>query len=95
VAGVHRDDIFADYMLSNDPERIAARAPMVAQVIETETGRKPTTAAIHAAIGVAPYFLEEALRAIAEAHGSTDAYLEAVLGVDARLREALEARLLD
>ena len=28
------------------------------------------------------------------AHGTIDAYLEQVLGVDAALREALEARLL-
>src|SRR5579871_5217011 len=52
VVGVHRDDIFADYLLSNNPERMAARAPMVAQVIEAETGRKPTDAAMRAAIGV-------------------------------------------
>jgi hypothetical protein len=31
---------------------------------------------------------------IKQAHGSTDAYLEGVLGVDAALRERLHARLL-
>jgi len=36
----------------------------------------------------------EAFRAIEAEHGSTDAYLERALGVDAALRAALEARLL-
>ena len=94
VAGVHADDIVEDYLLTNNPERIAARAPMVAQLIATETGRTPTDAAIRAAIGVEAEYLDEAFRAIEAKHGSTDAYLETVLGVDAGLRSQLEERLL-
>jgi protein tyrosine/serine phosphatase len=94
LAGVHADDIAADYLLTNNPERMAARAPMVAQLIQQETGRAPTDAAVHAAIGVEAEYLEEAFRAIEAAHGGVEAYLETVLGVDAALREALEARLL-
>jgi protein-tyrosine phosphatase len=94
VAGVHQDDIVEDYLLTNNPERIATRAPMVAQVIATETGRTPTDAAIRAAIGVEAEYLAEAFRAIAAQHGSTDAYLERVLGVDGGLRAKLEERLL-
>jgi protein tyrosine/serine phosphatase len=95
IAGVSREDILADYLLTNDPVRIAARAPMVMQVIETETGRKPTDAAVRAAIGVEAEYLEEALRVIEAEHGELDAYLEARLGVDAALRKALHDRLLD
>jgi protein-tyrosine phosphatase len=73
---------------------MAARAPMVAATIEQETGRKPTEAAVKAAIGVEPAFLEEAFRVIEAEHGSTEAYMEAVLGVDAPLRERLRERLL-
>jgi protein-tyrosine phosphatase len=94
VAGVHQDDIVEDYLLTNNPERIAARAPMVAQVIATETGRTPTDAAIRAAIGVEAEYLAEAFRAIDAEHGSADAYLERVLGVDGDLRAKLEGRLL-
>ena len=94
VAGVHADDIVEDYKLTNNPERIAARAPMVAQVIATETGRTPTDAAIRAAIGVEAEYLAEAFRAIDAKHGSADAYLERVLGVDGALKAKLEARLL-
>ena len=95
VAGVHADDIVADYLLTNNPERIAARAPMVAQVIAQETGRTPTDAAIRAAIGVEAEYLEEAFRAIEADHGGVDAYLAQTLGVDAVLRERLEAQLLE
>ena len=64
VAGVHPDDIVEDYLLTNNPERIAARAPMVAAMIAQETGRTPTDAAIRAAIGVEAEYLDEAFRAI-------------------------------
>jgi protein-tyrosine phosphatase len=95
LTGVHQDDILGDYLLTNNPERIAARAPMVAQLISAETGRTPTDAAIRAAIGVEAEYLAEAFRAIDSEHGSADAYLERVLGVDADLRAKLESRLLD
>ncbi len=95
LAGVHEDDIVGDYLLTNNPERIAARAPMVAQMISEATGRTATDAAVRAAIGVEAEYLAEAFAAIEAAHGSAEAYIERVLGVDAGLREALEARLLD
>jgi protein tyrosine/serine phosphatase len=95
VAGVHPDDIVEDYLLTNNPERMAARAPMIAEVILAETGRAASDAAIRAAIGVEAEYLAEAFRVIEANHGSTDAYLEKTLGVDAELRAALEAKLLD
>jgi len=94
VAGVHEDDIVEDYLLTNNPERIAARAPMVAELIAAETGRTPTDAAIRAAIGVEAEYLAEAFRAIAAEHGGADAYLERVLGVDGAMRQRLQERLL-
>ena len=95
VAGVHPDDIRADYLLTNNPERIAARAPMVAAMIAQETGRTPTDAAIRAAIGVEAEYLDEAFRAIEAGHGGLDAYLERALGVDAAMRAEIEAALLE
>ena len=64
-------------------------------MIAAETGRTPTDAALRAAIGVEAEYLAEAFRVIEAEHGAVDAYLEQVLGVDAALRAALEARLLD
>ena len=68
---------------------------MVAQVIHEATGRTATDAAVRAAIGVEAEYLAAAFEVILAAHGSIDAYLAEVLGVDAALREALEARLLE
>jgi protein tyrosine/serine phosphatase len=95
LAGVHPDDILADYLLTNNPERMAARAPMVAQVIQEATGRVATDAAVRAAIGVEAEYLQAAFEVILARHGSVDAYLAEALGVDLALREALEARLLE
>lgn len=95
LAGVGEDDIVGDYLLTNNPERMAARAPMVAQVIQETTGRTPTDAAIRAAIGVEAEYLSEAFGAIEARHGSVEDYLLHGLGVDADLIEALEARLLE
>jgi protein-tyrosine phosphatase len=95
VAGVHADDITADYLLTNDPRRMAMRLPMVAKVIEETAGRAPSDAAIRAAMGVEAEYLERAFAAIQETYGGTDAYLERALWVDVALRETLEARLLD
>jgi protein-tyrosine phosphatase len=63
-------------------------------VTTTETGRTPTDAAIRAAIGVEAEYLAEAFRIIDAEHGSADAYLERVLGVNGPLKQKLEARLL-
>ena len=94
LTGVHQDDILEDYLLTNDPVRIAARAPMVSQVNATENGRTQTHADILAPVGVEAEYLAEAFRAIDAEHGSVDAYLERVLGVDTSLRTRLESRLL-
>lgn len=93
LAGVHADDILADFLLTNSPERMAARAPMLRQLIEEATGRTPSEAALRTVMGVEAAYLAEAFRAMEREHGSADAYLEHALGVDAALREALEARL--
>jgi protein tyrosine/serine phosphatase len=94
LAGVHDDDIAEDYLLTNNLERMAARAPMIAEMIAKETGRTPTDAAVRAAIGVEAEYLAEAFRVIDAEHGGVDAYLERVLGVDAPLRTKVEERLL-
>ena len=94
LAGVHEDDILGDFLLTNDPERMAKRAPVLRQLIEEATGRTPSEAALNTVMGVEAAYLAEAFRAIEAEHGSTEAYLERALGVDGNLREALEARLL-
>jgi protein tyrosine/serine phosphatase len=95
LVGVGRDDIFADYLLTNELAGIERRLPQVLQFIEEQSGHKPTPAAVRAAMAVDAAYLEAAFAVINESHGGLDAYIERELGVDAALREAIEARLLD
>ena len=94
LVGVHADDIVEDYLLTNDEARFERRAPMVLEHLAEATGRRPDPAVARIAMGVEARYLETAFTAIRRAHGGVDAYLETALGVDAGLREKLEARLL-
>jgi protein-tyrosine phosphatase len=94
LAGVHEDDIFADFLLTNDPGRFERRVPMMRQAILDMTGREATDEALITALGVEQHYLETAFAAIHAAHPSLDHYMETVLGVDARTRAAIEARIL-
>jgi protein tyrosine/serine phosphatase len=95
VAGVHPDDIVADYLLTNDPERMARRLPQVTDAIHETSGKRPAADAVMTVMGVDTAYLDTAFTAIAERFGGTDAYLEQALGVTPAVREALAARLLD
>jgi protein tyrosine/serine phosphatase len=94
LAGVHADDIMADYLLTNDPARIAARTEVVGELIFEATGRRPTDAAVAYAIGVDAEFLDESFAAMRDRFGSVDGYLEGALGLDGAMRTRLHDRLL-
>jgi protein tyrosine/serine phosphatase len=94
LAGVAEDDMLDDYLLTNDPERLTARLPMIREAIVANTGRTASDEALMTAMRVEAEYLAEAFAAMREAHGSLDGYLEDVLGVDAAMRERLHARLL-
>lgn len=94
LAGVGDDDIFEDYLLTNEPERLAARLPMIREVILTATGRVASDAALMTAMRVEAEYLAQALDAIRQAHGSLDGYLDQALGLDERLRDRIHGRLL-
>ena len=95
LAGVHPDDITADYLLTNNPARMAQRLPLVTQAIHEASGRIPDEAAVMTAMGVDALYLETAFAAIAERFGGTDAYLEQALGITPARRAAIAERLLD
>lgn len=94
LAGVHDDDIAEDYLLTNDPVRLANRLPMIREVIRETTGRIATDDALMTAMRVEAEYLEEAFRVMREQHGSLDGYLDDVLGLDAGQRERIHERLL-
>lgn len=95
LAGVHHDDVIADYMLTNDPERFEAVGQVWADSIRQAHGVGPTLETMRTVMGVEPGYLERSLHEIEVRSGSLDSYLRDVLGVDARKRAAIEARLFE
>jgi protein-tyrosine phosphatase len=94
IAGVHHDDIIADYLLTNDEERFARRLPLFAAHVEELTGRRPSDAAMRTTMGVEAEYLDRAFEAMRRENGGLDGYLRDVLGVDAARRAAVERRIL-
>jgi protein-tyrosine phosphatase len=95
VAGVHPDAAIEDYLLTNHPERLAVRMPMIAKAMEEIAGRVPSEAVIEVALSVEADYLRTAFAAIEANYGSLDAYLENALGVGPAQRAVLRDQLLD
>jgi len=89
LAGVSDDDIFDDYLLTNDPERLEKRRP-----VRSHTGRLASDEALLTAMRVEAEYLHEAFAVMRDAHGSLDGYLDGPLGLDGDLRARLHERLL-
>jgi protein-tyrosine phosphatase len=94
VAGVPHETMIADYLLTNDEARIARKMVHTGAFVESIAGRRPTDEALRVAVSAFPEFLDAFFESVGEAHGSVDAYLEAVLGVDAPLRARIRERIL-
>jgi protein-tyrosine phosphatase len=95
VAGVHPDDVMADYLLTNDEDRIERKIRFLDNWLREVGGKAVSETALRTAVSVHPEYLDTALKVIRDAHGSIDGYLEQALGVDAALREQIHARVLD
>ena len=93
LAGVRRDDLVEDFLLTNSVIS-GSQAPLVADLITRHTGRAPSDEALGTAMGVHAGDLEASFEVMTERYGSLDGYLEQALGVDARKREAIAERLL-
>ena len=94
IAGVHRDDLVEDFLLTNSSPSNPSQAPLVAALIARHTGRTPSDEAVRTAMGVQAADLEASFEEIDARYGSLDGYLEAALAVDARKREAIQAKWL-
>lgn len=94
LAGVHRDDMLQDYLLTNDEARMADKIAFIGPFFERHLGRRPTDEALRVAVGVHPDYLQRAFAVIEARDGSVDGYLERTLGLDAPLRERLQDRIL-
>lgn len=94
IAGVHEDDLLADYLLTNDEARIARRIPAMAEFVREISGRPLREDAARTALSVHPEYLQTAFATMRESYGSLDGYLEGALGVTPELRGRIEARIL-
>lgn len=92
--GVHRDDIMADYLLTNSAGDVAARIAAGGAAIRSTVGELEPDV-LRVMMGVEAEYLDTAFAAIREQHGSEDAFLSNALGVDQPLRDALRARLVE
>ena len=95
ILGVEYADSLADYLLTNDPKRIARRMPLFAQYVQDQTGRRPSEDFMRATMGVEALYLDTAFATIKARYGSVDAYLEQALGVDAALKARITEYLLE
>jgi protein tyrosine/serine phosphatase len=92
VLGVHPDDAMRDYLLTN--------AAILGQHFPGNAGKEEdkyarlSEAAAKALGGVSAEYLDAAFGAMRESHGSIDAYLAGVLGVDQAMRERIGDRLI-
>lgn len=95
VLGVSREDIIADYEMTNLAVDIEARLPEAQKYFNEMLGRDYEADTYRPFMGVRRRYLETALSTIEAETGSVDAYLTDVLGVSDEMRTALRARLLD
>ena len=94
ICGVGHDDMVADFLLTNDEERLPRKMAQAADFVERMTGRRPDEATMRVAVQVFPAYLNHFLTTVRADYGSVDGYLETVLGVDERQRERIRERLL-
>jgi protein-tyrosine phosphatase len=95
LAGVHRDDIIADFLLTNDPAVFDVHAPVWAEEIAKQRGKAPSIPTMHVAMGVHESYLDRAFQVIDETYGGVERYLSGPLGIDAETRNKLEHKLFD
>ncbi len=94
LMGVHREDMMADYLLTNTAGNSEARIASGAASIRASRGPEIGDEAIRILMGVDAAFLDAALSAIEAAHGSTEAYADTVLGVTPARRAQIAERLI-
>jgi protein tyrosine/serine phosphatase len=94
IAGVHPDDIMADFLETNNEERMARKMSFLGPWLRETVGQTVSDDALRVAVGVHADYLNTAFAAIKDRHGSIDTYLAEALGVDEALRARLHERLL-
>lgn len=94
VLGVHPDDAMADYLATNDSAHNDERIASGMKLLGRKYGQVDEATA-RVLMGVEEGYLLAARRAVKDEYGSTDAYLERRLGVDAPMRDRLRLHLVE
>jgi protein-tyrosine phosphatase len=94
AAGVHRDDVMADYLLTNTAGDVEARIQAGMETVRGVNGEIADEAA-RKIMGVEPDYLEAAFASIDERHGSIDAWLADMLGLGQAALERLRAAIAE
>lgn len=94
IAGMHRDDILAHYMKTNDSDLISPVTIAAMRENTARDGRPFTDDAIMAVLTVTPDYLDAAMQVIDKEHGGVDAYLSNVVGVTPERRAQIVERLV-
>lgn len=89
LMGLSREDIFTDYLLTN--ERLV---PALAPVFEKFTEAGGDADKLRDILGVRPEYLEAAFDEVDKAHGSISSYFSDRLGIDETAQEGLRERFL-
>lgn len=93
VLGVHRDDVIAEFLLTNEaPTRHVLERQSLPRMQAHYGAIAPE--ALDYLMGVHPQYIETFFDEVARAHGSLDDYLAESLGVSAQTRARLRARLV-
>jgi protein tyrosine/serine phosphatase len=89
---VEREHIVADFMLT---ETVAANVQLALQAVRTTHGRELTEHQARELAGVRPQYIEAALDAVLERHGSIAAYLRDALDVPNEWLDVIRSKLID
>jgi protein-tyrosine phosphatase len=92
--GVHPDDAMEDFLLTNTAGDLDARVAAGAGAIRNKWG-PIADSTIRILMGVDARYLEAMRKAVESEHGSLDAFLDNVLGVDGARRDALRLHLIE
>lgn len=95
LVGVRRDDINADYLLTNTAGNAEARIAAGAASIRASRGAQISDEAVRTLMAVHEEYLDAALVTISAKHGSVESYAREVLGVTPERLARIEARILE
>ena len=91
LLGVHHDDVVGEFMLTNEaPTTDVLRRQSVPRM-EAHYGPMDPDA-VQNLMGVRPEYIETYISEVTHSHGSLDAYLQTIIGVDEAMRNRLKAR---